>query len=135
MTGGNHQIDHVGQCQQTKPSAQGRLLRKQKQLLDVMYVYIDVSADKSSTESENEGFPLTQLPAESRLARRRQCRQVLPAMSADRRSAILRASKCLICIFNISQIFILSPNDLSEPFFLNVFFNLFTKLIYPWPSA
>ena len=55
-------------------------MRKQKQLLDVrvvlsMYdgrgsnldlVEFEVSADKSSTGSENEGFPLTQLPAEIR---------------------------------------------------------------------
>ena len=54
-------------------------MRKQKQLLDVRYalpmqdgngsnldlVEFDVCADKSSTESENEGFPLTQLPAAS----------------------------------------------------------------------
>ena len=33
---------------------------------DLGLVEFDVSADKSSTESENEGFPLTQLPAESR---------------------------------------------------------------------
>ena len=38
-------------------------------------VEFDVSADKSSTGSENEGFPLTQLPAESRLARRQQRQQ------------------------------------------------------------
>ena len=35
-------------------------------------VEFDVSADKSSTESENEGFKLTQLPASRRLARRQQ---------------------------------------------------------------
>ena len=29
---------------------------------DLDLVEFDVSADKSSTESENEGFPLTQLP-------------------------------------------------------------------------
>ena len=52
---------------------------------DLELVEFDVSADKSSTESENDGFPLTQLPAESRLARRQQRRQVLPAMTADRR--------------------------------------------------
>ena len=57
--------------------------------LDLVEFY--VSADKSSTESENEGFPLTQLPVESHLARRQQRRQVLPAMTADRRAATLRA--------------------------------------------
>ena len=66
----------------------------------------DGSADKSSTESENEGFPLTQLPAESRHARRQQLRQVLPAITADRRAATLRANKCVICLLHISQIFI-----------------------------
>ena len=73
-----------------------------------------VSADKSSTESENPGFPLTQLPAESRPARRHQRQQVLLAMTADRRAATLRANKCVICVLYISQIFILSSNDLSE---------------------
>ena len=38
-------------------------------------VEFDVSADKSSTKSENEGFKLTQLPAPRRLARRQQCQQ------------------------------------------------------------
>ena len=80
-------------------------------------VEFDVSADKSSTESENEGFPMTQLPAESRLARRQQRQQILPAMTADRSAATLRANKYLICVFYISQIFILSPNDLSKRFF------------------
>ena len=56
---------------------------------DLNLVEFDVSADKSSTESEKEGFPLTQLPVESCLARRQQRRQVLPAMTADRRSATL----------------------------------------------
>ena len=79
-------------------------------------VEFDVSADKSSTESENEGFPLTQLPAESRLARRLQRQQVLPAMTADRRAATLRANKCIICVFYISQIFIISSNDIAQRF-------------------
>ena len=83
-------------------------------------VDFDVSADKSSTESENEGFPLTQLPAESRLARRQQRQHILPAMSADRHAATLRANKCVICVFYISQIFILSSNDLSELFFYQI---------------
>ena len=89
------------------PSASVRLVRKQKQLLDVRYVLpmydgsvndldlvvFDFSADKSSPESENnKTIPLTQLPAESRLARRQQRRQVLPAMTADRRAAPLRAN-------------------------------------------
>ena len=77
-------------------------------------VEFDVSPDKSSTESENEGFKLTQLPAASRLARQLQRQQVLPAMTADRRVATLRANKCVICVFYISQIFILSSNELSE---------------------
>ena len=38
-------------------------------------VEFDVSADKSSTECENEGFKLTQLPASRRLARRQQRQQ------------------------------------------------------------
>ena len=82
--------------------------------LDLVEFY--VSADKSSTERENEGFPLTQLPAKSRLDRRQQRRQVLTAMTADRRAATLRANKYVICVLYISQIFILSSNDLSERF-------------------
>ena len=103
------------QMSTNKPSVPGRLVRKQKQLLDVRYVLpmydgsvsnldlveFDVSADQSSTESENEGFPLTQLPAASRLARRQQRRQVLPAMTADRRAATLQANKCVICVLYI----------------------------------
>ena len=38
-------------------------------------VEFDVSADKSSTEIENEGFKLTQLLASRRLARRQQRQQ------------------------------------------------------------
>ena len=83
---------------------------------DFDLVQFDVSTDKSSAESENAGFPLTQLQAESRFARRQQRRQVLPAMTADRRGATLRANKCVICVLDISQIFILSSNDLSERF-------------------
>ena len=100
---------------------------------DLDLVEFDVSADKSSTESENEGLPLTQLRAKSCLARRQQRRQVLPAMTADRRAATLRANKCVICVLYISQIFILSSNDLSERFLSKIFF--FTKLICPWQSA
>ena len=96
---------------------------------DLDLVVFDVSADKSSTE--NEGFPLTQLPVESRHARRQHRRQVLPAMTADRRAATLRANKCVICILYISQIFILSSNDLSERFLKK----RFTKLICPLQSA
>ena len=81
---------------------------------DLDLVEFDVSADKSSTESANEIFPLTQLPAESRLARQQQRRQVLPAMTADRCVVTLRANKCVICVLYISQIFILSSNYLSE---------------------
>ena len=135
-----------------KPSAPGRLVRKQKQLLDVRYVGLlpmqdgrgndldlvefDVSAHKSSTECENEELPLTQLPAASRRTHQQQRQQVLPAMTADRRAATLRANKWLICIFYISQIFILSSNDLSERFmYLFIYFFFFTKLICPWQSA
>ena len=35
-------------------------------------------------------------------------------MTADRRAATLRATKCVMCVLYISQIFILSSNDLSE---------------------
>ena len=98
-------------------------------MTDLGLVEFHVSADKSSTKSENEGFPLTQLPAESRHARRQQRRQVLPAMTADSRAATLRANKCVICVLHISQIFILSSNDLSERF------KKITKLICPWQSA
>ena len=64
-------------------------------------VEFEVSADKSSTGSENEGFPLTQLPAERRSARRKQRQQKLPAMTADMRAAIVRADKCVIGLFYI----------------------------------
>ena len=85
------------------PSASVRLVRKQKQLLDVRYVLpmhdgsvndldmveFEVSADKSSPESENnKTIPLTQLPAESRLARRQQRRQVLPVSRFERVSGL-----------------------------------------------
>ena len=42
--------------------------------------------------------------------------QKLPAMTADMRAATLRANKCVICVFYISQIVILTSNDLSERF-------------------
>ena len=79
-------------------------------------VEFDVSVDKSSTGSENDGFPLTQLPVESRLTPRQLRRQVLPAMTTDKHAATLRANKCVICVLYILQIFILSSNDLSERF-------------------
>ena len=77
---------------------------------DLDLVEFDGSADKSSTESESEGLPLTQLPAATRAPR------VLPTVTADRRATILLANKCVIYVFYISQIFILSSNDLSERF-------------------
>ena len=83
-------------------------------------VEFDVSADKSSTENENEEFKLTQLPASRRLGRRQQRQQKLPAMTEDRCAATLRANKSvIICVFYISEIVILSlsSNDLSERFF------------------
>ena len=79
-------------------------------------VEFDVSADKSSTESENEGFKLTQLPKSRRLARRQQRQQKTTGKTEDRRAATLRANKSVICVFYISQIVILSSNDLSERF-------------------
>ena len=88
---------------------------------DLDLVEFDISADISSTESENEWFPLTQLPAESRLARQQQRRQVLPVMTADRRDATLRANKCVIFVLYISQILILSSKDLSERFSTQTF--------------
>ena len=79
------------------PSAPVRLVRKQKQLLDVRYVLS------------------TQLPAESPRS---------PAIAststtgktAERCAATLRANKCVICVLYISQIFIVSSNNLSERF-------------------
>ena len=76
---------------------------------DLDMVEFDVSADKSSTGSDNEGFPLTQLPTENRLARRQQHRQVIPAMTADRRAATLRANKCVICVLYIYHKYIIYP--------------------------
>ena len=72
-------------------------------------VEFDVSADKSSTESESEGLRLTQLPAATAST---SAPTVLPPVTGDR-----RANKCVICVFYISQIFIFSFNDLSELFF------------------
>ena len=91
-------------------------------------VEFDVSADKSSTESENEGFKLTQLPASRRLARRQQRQQ--KTMTEDRRAATLRANKSVICVFYISQIVILSSNDLSERLKKKVF-NFFYQINLP----
>ena len=58
-------------------------------------VEFDVSADKSSTESESEGLPLTQLPAATSAL------TVLITVTADRRAATLPANKCVICVFYI----------------------------------
>ena len=76
-------------------------------------VEFDVSADKSSTESESEALPLTQLPAATAST---SAPTVVPTVTADRSAATLRANICVTCIFYISQILILSSNDLSEPF-------------------
>ncbi len=72
-------------------------------------VDVDVSA---STESENEGLPLTQLPAATAST---SAPTVLPTVTADRRADTLPADKCVIYVFYISQIFIFSS-------FQNVFF-------------
>ena len=77
---------------------------------DLDLVGFDVSA---STESVNEGLPLTQLPASTVSTR---APTVLPAVTADRRPATLPANKCEIYVFFISHIFILSSDDLSERF-------------------
>ena len=79
--------------------------------------------------SENKGFPLTQLPASRRLTRRRQRQQKLPAMTADRRVATLRANKCVICIFYIYHEYSsFHPtnfqNDLKKKFFTNFFYQI-----------
>ena len=74
-------------------------------------VGFDVSA---STESENEGLPLTQLPAATAST---SASTVLPTVTADRRATTLPANKCVIYVFYISQISILSSDDLSERFF------------------
>ena len=74
-------------------------------------VEFDVSADKSSTESESEGLPLTQLPAATAAT---SALMVLLTVTADRRAVTLPANKCVICILYISQIFILSSIGLSE---------------------
>ena len=71
-------------------------------------VGFDVSA---STESENEGLPLTQLP----VATASTCAPtVLPTVTADRRAATLPANKCVIYVFYIYHTF--SSDDLSERF-------------------
>ena len=53
---------------------------------DLDLVEIDVSADKSSTESESEGLLLTQLPAATASTR---APKVLPSVTVDRRAATL----------------------------------------------
>ena len=104
-----------------------RLVRKQKQLRDVRHVLwmqddsgsdldfvdFDVSADKSSTEREKEGLPLIQLQAATAST---SATTELASVTADRCAATLPANKCVIYGFYISQIFILSSNDLSEGF-------------------
>ena len=50
----------------------------------------------ASIESENEGLPLTQLPA---AAVSTSAPTVLPTMAADRRAATLPADKCVIYVF------------------------------------
>ncbi len=77
-------------------------------------VGFDVSA---STESENEGLPLTQLPAATSSP------MVLSTVTADRRAATLPANKCVIYGFYISHI--LSSDDLLE----RKDITFFTKLI------
>ena len=73
-------------------------------------VGFDVS---TSTESENEGLPLTQLPAATAST---SATTVLLTVTADRRAAVLPANKCVTYVFYISYIFILSSDDLSERF-------------------
>ena len=65
------------------------------------------------TESENEGFPLTQLPAATAST---SALPVLPTVTADRLADTLPANKCVIYVFYISYMFILSSDDLSERF-------------------
>ena len=77
------------------------------------FVDFDVSADKSSTERENEGLPLTQLPAATGS---KSAPTVLPSVTAYRRATTLPANKCVMYVFYISQIFVLSSNNLSERF-------------------
>ena len=61
----------------------------------------------ASTESENVGLPLTQLPAATAST---SAPTVLPIVTTDRRAATLPANKCVIYVFytHISQIFNLS---------------------------
>ena len=65
-------------------------------------VGFDVSA---STESENEGVSLTQLPAATSAL------TVLPTVTADRRAATLPANECVIYVFYTSHIFIPSSDE------------------------
>ena len=88
-------------------------------------VDFDVSA---STDSENEGFPLTQLPAATAST---SATTVLPIVTADRRAATLPANKCVIYVFYKYSTF-------HPMTFQNVFFfknNYFTKVICPWQTA
>ena len=68
-------------------------------------VGFDVSA---STESENEGVSLTQLPAATAST---SALTVLPTVTADRRAATLPANKCVIYVFYTSHIFIPSSDE------------------------
>ena len=66
-------------------------------IVGVIYTWLSLmSADKSSTERESEGLPLTQLPAETAST---SAPTVLPPVTADRRATTLRANKCVICGF------------------------------------
>ena len=79
-------------------------------------VEFDVSADKSSTESENGDSSCPSYQRQDASLAGNSVNKKLPAMTEDRRAATLRANKSVICVFYISQIVILSSNDLSERF-------------------
>ena len=77
---------------------------------DLDLVGFDVSA---STESENEGLSLNQLPAATAST---SAPTALLTVTTDSRVTTLQANKCVIYVFYIFQIFILSSDNLSERF-------------------
>ena len=93
--------DHVkSSCQKTKSSCahdvRHVLWMWDDSGSDLDLVEFEVNADKSSTKSEIEGLPLTQLPAATAST---SAPTVLPTVTADRRAATLPAHLCVICIF------------------------------------
>ena len=118
------------QMSTNKPSAAGRLVRKKNSCmmsgmycrcrilmwvistwLSLMLVLIN---HRQRVRTRDSSWPSYQRQDASLAGN--SVNKKLPAMKEDRRAATLRANKSVICVFYISQIVILSSNDLSERF-------------------